>query len=143
MAGDRPVVADRAQRAVPESPCDLALDPLDCPARAPERVPDRARDDASHEVAGLSRVGLTGTAGVLSDLLTTSRDRERDAFGRLVRDTGDAFPMAWLRAGVHLQEFTRTIAQRTWLEAACPPCERLSATGSPLAPDIALGLGSQ
>jgi hypothetical protein len=69
---------------------------------------------ASRDVAALSRIGLTGTADLLADLAATSRDRERDAFGRVVRDAGDAFPVAWLRAGVHVREFTRATARRAW-----------------------------
>ncbi|MEO6086581.1 MAG: hypothetical protein ABIQ18_26050 [Umezawaea sp.] len=71
---------------------------------------------ANRDVATLTRTGLTTTAGLLADLATTSRDRERDAFGRVVRDAGDAFPFAWLRAGVHVREFTRAAAHHAWLE---------------------------
>ncbi len=71
---------------------------------------------ANRDVAILTRTGLTTTAGLLADLATTSRDRERDAFGRVVRDAGDAFPFAWLRAGVHVREFTRAAARHAWLE---------------------------
>lgn len=82
-----------------------------------------ALTSASRDVAALNRTGLTATAALLADLAATSRDRERDAFGRLVRDAGDDFTTAWLRAGVHVREFTRAAARRAWLDAvtACPP----------------------
>ncbi|MEV0681993.1 hypothetical protein AB0I60_36270 [Actinosynnema sp. NPDC050436] len=75
---------------------------------------------ASRDVAALSRNGLTTTADLLADLALASRDRERDVFGRVVRDAGDAFPTAWLRAGLHVREFTRTVARRAWLDAVSP-----------------------
>ena len=55
------------------------------------------------------------TASLLADLADASRDRGRDAFGRVVRDEGDDFPFAWLRAGLHVREFTRATARRAWL----------------------------
>ncbi|WNV88212.1 hypothetical protein [Umezawaea sp. Da 62-37] len=76
-----------------------------------------AVSSASRDVAGLGRVGLRTTADLLADLAGASRDRERDVFGRVVRDAGDAFPVAWLRAGVHVREFTRVASRRAWLEA--------------------------
>ncbi|MFD7660356.1 hypothetical protein ACFV4N_40805 [Actinosynnema sp. NPDC059797] len=77
-----------------------------------------AISSTAREVTTLSRTGLTTTADLLADLAATSRDRERDAFGRVVRDAGDDFPLAWLRAGVHVREFTRAAARRAWLDAA-------------------------
>lgn len=78
------------------------------PAATP---PSTAR--AAKSLAG---TGLTTTAALLTDLATTSRDRERDAFGRAVQDNTEAFPTAWLRAGVHVREFTRAVARQAWLE---------------------------
>ncbi|GAA1340695.1 hypothetical protein GCM10009660_26190 [Catellatospora bangladeshensis] len=72
---------------------------------------------ASREVSALTGNGLTATAELLADLAAASRDRQRDAFGRIVRDAGDAFPVAWLRAGLHVREFTRGVARRAWLDA--------------------------
>ncbi len=76
-----------------------------------------AVSSASRDVTALGRMGLVTTAGLLADLAGTSRDRERDVFGRVVRDAGDAFPVAWLRAGVHVREFRRGVSRRGWLEA--------------------------
>ncbi|MFT7840364.1 hypothetical protein Q5530_29835 [Saccharothrix sp. BKS2] len=79
-----------------------------------------AVSSTSREVTTLTANGLTTTADLLADLAATSRDRERDAFGRVVRDAGDAFPLAWLRAGLHVREFTRAAAHRAWLDATTP-----------------------
>ncbi|MCE6997178.1 hypothetical protein LZG04_20570 [Saccharothrix sp. S26] len=75
---------------------------------------------AQREVAALTRNGLTATADLLADLADAARDRGRDAFGRVVRDEGDDFPSAWLRAGLHVREFTRAAARRAWLTAVEP-----------------------
>ncbi|MCG8917262.1 hypothetical protein L6E12_15865 [Actinokineospora sp. PR83] len=80
-----------------------------------------ATSTAAREIAALTDNGLTTTASLLSDIATTARDRERDAFGRVVRDTGDAFPLAWLRAGLHVREVNRALACRAWLAATTPP----------------------
>ncbi|WP_367128568.1 hypothetical protein [Saccharothrix sp. HUAS TT1] len=72
---------------------------------------------AEREVAALTRNGLTATAALLADLAGTSRDRGRDAFGRVVPDVGDEFPLAWLRAGLHVREVTRAASRRAWVEA--------------------------
>ena len=80
-----------------------------------------ATSTAAREIAALTGNGLTTTASLLSDIAATARDRERDAFGRVVRDTGDAFPLAWLRAGLHLREVNRALARRAWLAATTPP----------------------
>ncbi|MBB5953618.1 hypothetical protein FHS29_000188 [Saccharothrix tamanrassetensis] len=79
-----------------------------------------AASSASREVHSLSGNGLTATADLLADLAAACRDRERDAFGRVVRDAGDAFPVAWLRAGLHVREFTHAVARRAWLDAVSP-----------------------
>jgi hypothetical protein len=71
---------------------------------------------AAADRAALARWGLTGTAALLAELEAAARDHERDAFGRIVSDSGDPFVLAWLRSSVHVAEFTRTSAQRTWLE---------------------------
>ncbi|MBM7773701.1 hypothetical protein JOD54_003905 [Actinokineospora baliensis] len=78
--------------------------------RAVAALPSTARDAGS-----LARLGLTATAGLLNDLASTARDRERDAFGRVVPDATDAFPTAWLTAAVHGREFTRAQARLSWL----------------------------
>ncbi|APU21975.1 hypothetical protein [Actinoalloteichus sp. GBA129-24] len=66
--------------------------------------------------ASLRRTGLATAAGLLADLAAASRDRERDAFGRVVREAGDDFPLAWLRAGVYVREFVHASARRAWLQ---------------------------
>ncbi len=83
--------------------------------------PVAALATTAHEVAALSRAGLATTATLLADLTTTARHHPRDAFGRVLPDTTDAFPTAWLRAGLHLREFTRATGQRTWLSRAPAP----------------------
>ncbi|EWC58244.1 hypothetical protein UO65_6453 [Actinokineospora spheciospongiae] len=80
-----------------------------------------ATSTAAREIAALTGNGLTTTASLLADIAATARDRERDAFGRVVRDTGDAFPLAWLRGGLHLREVNRALARRAWLAATTPP----------------------
>ncbi|GAA1296641.1 hypothetical protein [Saccharothrix xinjiangensis] len=114
----------------------LSADPPAPPPPAPSRTPPPLRplanvlhritlggravaaiSSTAREVTTLSRTGLTTTADLLADLAATSRDRERDAFGRVVRDAGDDFPLAWLRAGVHVREFTRAAARQAWLDA--------------------------
>ncbi|HWO68602.1 MAG TPA: hypothetical protein VNO31_52085 [Umezawaea sp.] len=116
-------VAGDGTRELPERPEPTGRVPQ--PVRPLENVLHRvalggravaAIASANRDVAILSRTGLTTTAGLLADLAGTSRDRERDAFGRVVRDAGDAFPFAWLRAGVHVREFTRAAARHAWLE---------------------------
>jgi hypothetical protein len=116
-------VAGDGTRELPARPAPTSRVPQ--PVRPLENVLHRvalggravaAIASANRDVALLTRTGLTTTAGLLADLATTSRDRERDAFGRVVRDAGDAFPFAWLRAGVHVREFTRAAAHHAWLE---------------------------
>ncbi|WP_433273853.1 hypothetical protein ACQPZF_20160 [Actinosynnema sp. CS-041913] len=109
----RPAPADRVPP--PVRPLENVLHRVTLGGRAVAAVAS-----ASSEVSALTRTGLTATADLLADLATTSRDRERDAFGRVVRDAGDAFPLAWLRAGLHVREFTRTVARRAWLDAVIP-----------------------
>ncbi|MDQ2586422.1 hypothetical protein [Saccharothrix yanglingensis] len=124
---------DRLQRshvaggAAPDLPA--RPDPVDrvpAPLRPLENVLHRitlggravaAVASARREVAALRATGLTATADLLAALAAASRDRERDAFGRVVRDAGEEFPVAWLRAGLHVREFTRASVLRTWLAA--------------------------
>lgn len=116
-------VAGDGTRELPARPDPIGRVPQ--PVRPLENVLHRvalggravaAITSANSDVTALTRTGLTTTAGLLADLATTSRDRERDAFGRVVKDAGDAFPFAWLRAGVHVREFTRAAARHAWLE---------------------------
>ncbi|GAA2976921.1 hypothetical protein [Actinokineospora diospyrosa] len=77
--------------------------------RAVAALPSTARDAGT-----LARLGLAATAGLLGDLASTARDRERDAFGRVVPDRTDAFPVAWLTAAVHSREFARAEVRLSW-----------------------------
>ncbi|QQQ73396.1 hypothetical protein IOD16_18980 [Saccharothrix sp. 6-C] len=104
----RPEPAERVPR--PARPLENVLHRIALGGRAVAAVASARR-----EVAALTRDGLTTTAGLLADLADASRDRDRDAFGRVVRDEGDDFPLAWLRAGLHVREFTRAAAKRAWL----------------------------
>ncbi|XVS60875.1 hypothetical protein ACQPYE_21450 [Actinosynnema sp. CA-299493] len=104
----RPEPAERLPR--PARPLENVLHRIALGGRAVAAV-----TSARREVATLTRNGLTTTADLLADLADASRDRGRDAFGRVVRDEGDDFPLAWLRAGLHLREFTRAAARRAWL----------------------------
>ncbi|MEU7530683.1 hypothetical protein AB0A74_33480 [Saccharothrix sp. NPDC042600] len=79
--------------------------------------PAAAPPSTARAATTLATTGLTTTAALLTDLATTCRDRDRDAFGRVVRDDTEAFPTAWLRAGLHVREFTRAVARQAWLEA--------------------------
>ncbi|MEU4449413.1 hypothetical protein AB0K14_07135 [Actinosynnema sp. NPDC050801] len=106
----RPAPADRVPR--PVRPLENVLHRIALGGRAVAAVAS-----AEREVAALTRNGLTATADLLADLADASRDRGRDAFGRVVRDVGDDFPLSWLRAGLHVREFTRAAARRAWLEA--------------------------
>ncbi|MFE9750503.1 hypothetical protein ACFYOT_36840 [Saccharothrix saharensis] len=117
-------VAGDGTRALPPRP--EPVDRVPRPVRPLENVVHRialggravaAVASAEREVATLARNGLTTTAGLLADLADASRDRGRDAFGRVVRDEGEDFPLAWLRAGLHVREFTRAAARRAWLAA--------------------------
>ncbi|QFZ19462.1 hypothetical protein [Saccharothrix syringae] len=110
----RPAPADHLPQ--PLRPLVNVLHRIALGGRAVAAVASAARD-----VSALTRTGLTTTADLLADLAATSRDRERDAFGRVVRDAGDDFPTAWLRAGVHVREFTRAAARRAWLDAVTTP----------------------
>ncbi|MFD9741832.1 hypothetical protein [Umezawaea sp. NPDC059074] len=116
-------VAGDGTRELPERPHQT--DKLPHPVRPLANVLHRvtlggravaAIASANRDVALLTRTGLTTTATLLADLATTSRDRDRDAFGRVIRDAGDAFPFAWLRAGLHVREFTRAAAHHAWQE---------------------------
>ncbi|GAA0211081.1 hypothetical protein GCM10010492_06140 [Saccharothrix mutabilis subsp. mutabilis] len=78
--------------------------------------PAAAPPSTARAATTLATTGLTTTAALLTDLATTCRDRDRDAFGRVVRDDTEAFPTAWLRAGLHVREFTRAVARQAWLE---------------------------
>ncbi|MEU4803923.1 hypothetical protein [Actinosynnema sp. NPDC023587] len=109
----RPAPADRVPP--PLRPLENVLHRVTLGGRAVAAVASASRD-----VTALSRTGLTTTAELLADLALSSRDRERDAFGRVVRDAGDAFPTAWLRAGLHVREFTRAVARRAWLDVVSP-----------------------
>ncbi|ONI84705.1 hypothetical protein ALI22I_29765 [Saccharothrix sp. ALI-22-I] len=106
----RPEPSDRVPR--PVRPLENVLHRVALGGRAVAAVASAERD-----VATLTRTGLAATAGLLADLAHASRDRGRDAFGRIVPDVGDDFPFAWLRAGLHVREFTRATARRAWLEA--------------------------
>ncbi|WP_033440465.1 hypothetical protein [Saccharothrix sp. NRRL B-16314] len=106
----RPEPAERVPR--PVRPLENVLHRVALGGRAVAAISSADRD-----VVALSRTGLTATADVLADLAAASRDRGRDAFGRVIRETGDDFPFAWLRAGLHVREFTRAAAQRAWSEA--------------------------
>lgn len=79
--------------------------------------PAAAPPSTARAATTLAATGLITTAALLTDLATTSRDRDRDTFGRVVRDDTEAFPTAWLRAGLHVREFTRAAARQAWLEA--------------------------
>ncbi|MFI9011130.1 hypothetical protein ACIGNX_28235 [Actinosynnema sp. NPDC053489] len=107
----RPEPVDRVPR--PVRPVENVVHRIALGGRAVAAVAS-----AEREVAALSRDGLAVTAGLLADLTDACRDRGRDAFGRVVRDDGDGFPLAWLRAGLHVREFTRAAARRAWLAAA-------------------------
>ena len=109
----RPEPADRVPR--PVRPLENVVHRITLGGRAVAAVAS-----AEREVAALARNDLTATADLLADLAATSRDRGRDAFGRVVRDEGDDFPLAWLRAGLHVREFTRATARRAWLAAVDP-----------------------
>ncbi|MBB5802721.1 hypothetical protein F4560_002489 [Saccharothrix ecbatanensis] len=109
----RPEPAERVPR--PVRPLENVLHRVALGGRAVAAISSADRD-----VAALTRTGLTTTADVLADLAAASRDRGRDAFGRVVRDTGDDFPFAWLRAGLHVREFTRAAARQAWLPATHP-----------------------
>ncbi|MBW4718317.1 hypothetical protein [Saccharothrix obliqua] len=109
----RPAPADRVPP--PLRPLENVLHRVTLGGRAVAAVASTSR-----EVNALSRNGLSTTAELLSDLALACRDRERDAFGRVVRDAGDAFPTAWLRAGLHVREFTRAVSRRWWLDAVTP-----------------------
>ncbi|MEV1119487.1 hypothetical protein AB0I91_30925 [Actinosynnema sp. NPDC049800] len=104
----RPEPAERVPR--PARPLENVLHRIALGGRAVAAVASAGR-----EVTALTRNGLTTTADLLAGLAEASRDRGRDAFGRVVRDGGDDFPMAWLRAGLHVREFTRAAARRAWL----------------------------
>ncbi|OLR93001.1 hypothetical protein [Actinokineospora bangkokensis] len=75
---------------------------------------------SARDTARLDALGMSATAAVLADLAATARDRERDAFGRVREDTTDAFPLAWLRAALHVREMTRAVTRREWVAAAQP-----------------------
>lgn len=70
--------------------------------------------DRAAEVARLRRYGL-GTAGeLLAELHTTSADRARDPFGRLLpADTG-RFVRAWLGAAVYTESLDRALCAAAW-----------------------------
>ncbi|GAB3004817.1 hypothetical protein [Saccharothrix stipae] len=106
----RPAPAGRVPR--PVRPLENVLHRIALGGRAVAAVAS-----AEREVAALTRNGLTATADLLADLADAARDRGRDAFGRVVRDVGDDFPLSWLRAGLHVREFTRATARRAWLAA--------------------------
>ncbi|WP_158845888.1 hypothetical protein [Saccharothrix deserti] len=106
----RPEPSERVPR--PVRPLENVLHRVASGGRAVAAVASADRD-----VAALTRTGLATTADLLADLAAASRDRGRDAFGRVVRDVGDDFPFAWLRAGLHVREFTRAAARRAWLAA--------------------------
>ncbi|ACU36451.1 hypothetical protein [Actinosynnema mirum] len=110
---DLPPDGEDARPSVPPPlrPLENVLHRVTLGGRAVAGVASTGRD-----VAALRDSGLRTTAALLEELAAASRDRERDAFGRVVRDAGDAFPHAWLRAGLHVREFTRAAARRTWVE---------------------------
>jgi hypothetical protein len=62
----------------------------------------------------LSRLGLTGTAGLLAELSTAARDQHRDTFGRLMTQNGNDFTRAWLRAALHSRAFHHHLTERSW-----------------------------
>ncbi|AOS64598.1 hypothetical protein [Actinoalloteichus hymeniacidonis] len=105
---------DRAERVPPPlRPLANVLHRVTLGGRAVAAVGSAAPD-----AAALVRNGLSTTAELLTELARLSRDRERDVFGRVVRDVGEDFPLAWLRAGLHCREFGRAAAHRNWLAAA-------------------------
>ncbi|NUS64275.1 MAG: hypothetical protein HOQ46_11580, partial [Saccharothrix sp.] len=106
----RPEPVDRVPR--PVRPLENVVHRIALGGRAVAAVAS-----AERQVNALTRDGLTATADLLADLAEASRDRGRDAFGRVVRDAGDEFPLAWLRAGLHVREFTRAAARHAWLAA--------------------------
>ncbi|ASO21148.1 hypothetical protein FHR81_002115 [Actinoalloteichus hoggarensis] len=69
---------------------------------------------ADRAAAALRRTGLGTAATLLTALAHASRDRQRDAFGRVVREDGDEFPLAWLRAAVYVRDFGRAAARQAW-----------------------------
>ncbi|GAA3057406.1 hypothetical protein [Actinokineospora globicatena] len=77
--------------------------------------PVAALPSTTRDAATLARAGLTATAALLDTLTTTARDRARDPFGRVIPDTTDAFPTAWLTAAVHAKEFARAGVRLSWL----------------------------
>ncbi|MGW4112954.1 hypothetical protein ACWEFJ_18950 [Actinosynnema sp. NPDC004786] len=115
----RPEPADRLPRPEPAGRVPRPVRPLE---NVLHRVALGGRAVAAvasidREVTALARNGLTATADLLAGLADASRDRGRDAFGRVIPDEGDDFPLAWLRAGLHVREFTRAAARRAWLAA--------------------------
>ncbi|PSL51741.1 hypothetical protein B0I31_11854 [Saccharothrix carnea] len=117
-------VAGDGTRALPPRP--EPTDRVPPPVRPLENVLHRvalggravaAVASAERAVRALTGNGLTATADLLAELAAASRDRGRDAFGRVIRDESDDFPLAWLRAGLHVREFTRAAARRAWLAA--------------------------
>lgn len=79
--------------------------------------PAGAPPSTTRAATTLAATGLTTTATLLTDLATTCHDRTRDPFGRVLHDDTEAFPTAWLRAGLHVREFTRAVARQSWLAA--------------------------
>ncbi|MEU5692864.1 hypothetical protein [Actinosynnema sp. NPDC020468] len=133
LSGRADLTLDRLQRAYLAVRTDPPTTPLP-PRPTPDRVPAPVRplENVLHRttlggravvavgavdpaVAYLTALGLTTTATLLSTLTATSRNRERDAFGRVLHDEGDDFPTAWLRAAVHLRAVVDATARRAWL----------------------------
>ncbi|MEJ2852648.1 MULTISPECIES: hypothetical protein [unclassified Saccharothrix] len=79
--------------------------------------PAGAPPSTTRAATTLTATGLTTTATLLTTLATTCHDRTRDAFGRVLQDDTEAFPTAWLQAGLHVREFTRAVARQSWLAA--------------------------
>jgi hypothetical protein len=62
----------------------------------------------------LAAARLPTGARLLDELSTAARSRQRDTYGRLVADAGDAFAVAWLAAAVYERAASRAVSEAAW-----------------------------